>query len=209
MKKESVNLDKLKEEIKQRKSPIITDTGERQSNGSFLLKLKESLYTGRTNVATEAIKEVENKAIDIHNRKKGSNEKPVFNVNKSVLETTSRGGVDINDDIAREEALFKSFNKPRERSIDEEIERLYGVKQKTNQQIPNQGMGINEGALIGVVDKYITENYVRIVEESIRRVMLETYADERIKETIIENRNFMKSIVVDIIKELQKNKKPQ
>lgn len=72
---------------------------------------------------------------------------------------------------------------------------------------------INEGYLTEsvkrTVNNYLMENFGPIVEEAIKSTILEMYAVERIKEVITENREIIKTVVYETIRELQAKKKGQ
>jgi hypothetical protein len=76
----------------------------------------------------------------------------------------------------------------------------------------NNGMPmINESYLNENVKKvatnYLIENLGPIMEESIKSTILELYAVDRIKEVLQENKEMIKSIVYETIRELQKKNK--
>jgi hypothetical protein len=76
----------------------------------------------------------------------------------------------------------------------------------------NNGMPmINEGYLTEsvkrTVNNYLMENFGPIVEEAIKSTILEMYAVERIKEVLTENKEMIKSVVYETIRELQNKNK--
>jgi hypothetical protein len=78
----------------------------------------------------------------------------------------------------------------------------------------NNGMPmLNEGYLVEnvkkVVSNYLIENLGPIMEESIKSTILELYAVDRIKEVLTENKEMIKTIVYETIRELQAKKKGQ
>jgi len=72
-------------------------------------------------------------------------------------------------------------------------------------------MQINEAALVenvkNVVNGYLSENLGVIFEEAIKGTIIEMYAVERIKEVLNENRDLVKSVVVETIREIQAKSK--
>jgi hypothetical protein len=54
-----------------------------------------------------------------------------------------------------------------------------------------------------VVNNYLAENLEPIFEEAIKSTIIEMYAVERIKEVLQENKEMVKSIVIETIKEIQ------
>ena len=59
------------------------------------------------------------------------------------------------------------------------------------------------------MENYLIENFGQIIEEAVKNVMIETYAAERIKEVLHGNKEMMKTVVYDTIKEIQNKKKLQ
>jgi hypothetical protein len=57
------------------------------------------------------------------------------------------------------------------------------------------------------VNNYLIENFGPVVEEAIKSTILEMYAVERIKEVLHENKDLVKTIVYDTIRELQAKSK--
>ena len=58
-----------------------------------------------------------------------------------------------------------------------------------------------------IVNNYLIENFGPVVEEAIKSTILEMYAVERIKEVLTENKEMIKTIVIDVIKEIQAKSK--
>jgi hypothetical protein len=77
--------------------------------------------------------------------------------------------------------------------------------------LPPAPTSINEGYLIENVKKiatnYLIENLGPIMEESIKSTILEMYAVDRIKEVLNENKEMIKTIVYETIRELQAKSK--
>jgi hypothetical protein len=78
-------------------------------------------------------------------------------------------------------------------------------KQQPVQQRPQ--MNLNEGYLVEnvkkIVDNYLIENFGPIVEEAIKSTILELYAAERIKEVLVENKEMVKAVVIETIREIK------
>jgi hypothetical protein len=78
---------------------------------------------------------------------------------------------------------------------------------------PNTGqpMQINEGYLVEnvkkIVDNYLIDNFGPVVEEAIKGTIIEMYAVERIKEVLQENREMIKTLVYETIREIQAKSK--
>jgi hypothetical protein len=80
-----------------------------------------------------------------------------------------------------------------------------------NETAVQMPMQLNEAALVenvqNVVKGYLTENLGPIFEEAIKNTVIEMYAVERIKEVLNENRDLIKSVVVETIKEIRDRSK--
>jgi hypothetical protein len=88
------------------------------------------------------------------------------------------------------------------------------VSAPAQQQIMYSNTGapmLNEGYLVEnvkkVVNNYLTENLGPIFEEAIKSTIIEMYAVERIKEVLQENKEMIKSLVYDTIREIQQKNK--
>jgi hypothetical protein len=92
-----------------------------------------------------------------------------------------------------------------------------GQKMVAENHAPSQGQPmLNEAYLIErvqkVVNNYLSENLAPIFEDAIKNTIIEMYAVERIKEVLTENREMIKSLVYETIREIQaksKNKTQQ
>ena len=72
-------------------------------------------------------------------------------------------------------------------------------------------MQLNEAALVenvkNVVNGYLSENLGTVFEEAIKGTIIEMYAVERIQEVLNENRDLIKTVVVETIKEIRDKSK--
>jgi flagellar biosynthesis/type III secretory pathway protein FliH len=111
----------------------------------------------------------------------------------------------------REEQMFRDFEASKKQTLAESIQGYYNQSTHQQYQQPNQAPMLNEehlmGAVKGTVDKYLTENFGLVVEEAIKSTILEMYAIERIKEVLNENRDLVKSLVYETIREIQEKNK--
>jgi len=72
-------------------------------------------------------------------------------------------------------------------------------------------MNLNEGYLVEnvkkIVDNYLIDNFGPVVEEAIKGTIIEMYAAERIKEVLTENKEMIRAVIIEVIKEISdKNK---
>lgn len=215
--KKSVNLDKLKEEISREQSKKNQTHGsEGAPKDKFLYGLLSSLKTGQVNEATNLIKTVDN-----HTAKK-LGEKPKLRVDENVPavkpqpKTNVPGQPAVDMSPEREEDLYRKFESSRKQTLAESLQGYYNQGHKTYPQQqypqhPQQAPMLNEehlmGAVKGTVDKYLTENFGLVVEEAIKSTILEMYAVERIKEVLNENRDLVKTLVYETIREIQEKNK--
>jgi hypothetical protein len=221
MPQKSVDLEKLKNEIKQRKTQSVTE-GRKPGRDVFLSNLMGSLNTGKPGPAVNKIKNVENDAILIENEKFNRKNKPIFRDtpvhSQSNYDMGSSGS--SQEDQERDELLFSKLQSVgKKRGLSEEFDGLLNQHQRPQQQ--NTGM-IDEQSMSGtlkrVVESYLNENYGAVLEESVKNVMLETYAQdtirrvliedkELIKKVLIENKDIMRSLVIEVIRDIQNRKK--
>ena len=220
MRNSGIDLSGLKKEIQERKTQkgVISESGKVVKD-QFLNELVSSVRSGHETPAVNKIKEVENKAIEIKNRKRGTKEKPVFNVRKQQFNEDvhhNQPNYDNYNENEREEQLFREFQQSSKKGLADEIESFSGGGNRQPNPQVNYNMGgnsqyINEGALVNAIgntiDKYMNENYGLVIEDSIKNVMLEAYAVDRIKQVLEENKSMIKTIVVEVIRELQERKR--
>lgn len=206
-----VDFSKIKEELDNRKKNLVDNaTAETLPKDNFLFELSNSLKNGSISRATERIKLIEDKAAE------KNKEEPIFNVasnpllpkQKSIQQEQVKRPV-YDEGIDREEQMFNNINrKNRNSSMSEAIGEFAG----NSKQYSKQSTGINEEMLEKTVNnlviKYLTENLETILSEVIKDTMLEIFAKDRIKTALNEDKETVKKIVYDVIKELQqKNKK--
>jgi len=211
--KKNVNLDKLKEEINTRqKEKNLVHGSDGAPKDKFLYGLLSSLKTGRVNEATNLIKTVDNQtALKV-------GEKPKMRVDENIPAVKPQPRRDVPPQPAvdmspeREEQLYRDFERNRKQTLAESIQGYYN--QTTNpqyQQPQHHAPMLNEEHLVGAVkntvDKYLTENFGLVVEEAIKSTILEMYAVERIKEVLNENRDLVKTLVYETIREIQEKNK--
>jgi len=227
-----LDLNKLKDEIhkeKQNRNIIPSQLGETVGHGvsprdEFLSGLLAARETGQETPASTLIKVVENKMAE----KNGSVKRHVVNETATIPQTTPT--IDMSPD--RDEQLYRDLEAKRKQTLAESISKFqnnapaittpptvnYGGKQfltsaPTTTPTVQTGvpMQINEAALVenvkNVVNGYLSENLNTVFEEAIKGTIIEMYAVERIQEVLNENRDLIKSVVVETIKEIQARSK--
>lgn len=227
-----VNLNKLRDEIdtrKKEKNMVSSKLGE-NFNGSaprdgFLNGLVESLKTGRETPSTALVKTVENKVSE----KKGETAKFAVNDEHILNEQPRRMPISNNThDMSqdRDELLYQRFEQGTKKTLAESISDFtgnHGNGTHTNGQpmyYPNgqpvqyphgMPMNLNENVLgesvRNHVNKYLIENFGPVLDEAINSTIIEMFAIERIKTVLNENKDLIRSVVIDTIREIQtKNK---
>lgn len=211
----NINLNKLRDEIdnrKKEKNISTVGTGAVQTGASprhaFLNGLLESIRTGNENSSTALVKAVDNKVAE----KNG--EVPKLNIQKNIVpQSVQHNPQRINEvemSPERDEQLFADLERKRKKTLAESIESYSNIPmvgapmtQQSHQMTPN----LNEGYLVEnvkkVVDNYLIENFAPIVEETIKSTIIEMYAVERIKEVLHENKDLIRTVVIETIKEIQ------
>jgi hypothetical protein len=229
-----IQLDKIKEEIKSRREqsnvvPQYLGENVNSLSGSprdeFLNGLVTSLKTGSATPATNLVREVHNTVVD----KKGGDTK--HSISKPTPKPTPvrnshPSKVDMSPE--RDEQMFKDFEKMKGSTLAESIEKFNGgtggnssptVDFNGQQYLTsapaqaNQGKSqqLNEGVLVesvkSIVNEHLSENLAPIFEEAIKNTIIEMYAVERIQEVLKENKDLIKSVVVETIKEIRDRSK--
>jgi len=231
-----LDLNKLRDEIdKEKQSRNITSSplGETVGRGVsprdvFLKGLLEAREHGADNAATTLIKEVENKTTAKHGGI------ATHKINETAVATAPRPRtptVDMSPE--RDEQLFRDLEAKRKTTLAESIQAFNGqhagatpppaVNYNGQQFLTSaptdvpagtgvaQPMQINEAQLVenvkNVVNGYLSENLGVIFEEAIKNTVIEMYAVERIKEVLTENRDLVKSVVVETIRDIQAKSK--
>jgi len=217
---EKINLNKLKDEIDSRKrgkNIAPSSLGEQTTIGvsprdTFLYGLMESLKTGKDNASTNLLKTVDNKVAEKHG------ESARLPVNEVAAPPQPRKPIDMSPE--RDEQLFADLEKKRKQTLAESMSSYIGapaVGAPMQNQPPQQAgapVQLNEQYLAEnvkkIVNGYLTESLGPIFEEAIKGTIIEMYAIERIKEVLHENKDLIKTVVIETIKEIQaKNKKAQ
>ena len=209
------DISKIQNEIDARKkSRGITESANGGvARDGFLNELVTSLNTGRESTASNVIRAVENKAAI----KNGEIREPLGEIKivKPVTQSNSipqRGVVnEVMMSPERDELMFRDIEQRRKLTLSESIAGLidegsagnYVSKANVN-NINQRPQVINEG---NEKLNYILENFNQLAEDAMKDVIIEMYAVERIKKVLTENKEIIKSIVYETIRELQaKNK---
>jgi hypothetical protein len=216
------DLNKLRTEIDNRKrernissSPLGESTGANIApRDAFLYELIRSHDTGVETPATDLIKLVENQ-VAIKNK-----ETVRHNINETAVVDRVPARLPIQNNKAtemspeRDEQLFTDLqNKSKQTLADSIAPYVGGQKKNLN---PTAGaavspMNLNEGYLVEnvkkIVDNYLIDNFGPVVEEAIKGTIIEMYAAERIKEVLTENKEMIRAVIIEVIKEISdKNK---
>jgi len=231
-----IDLNKLKAEIaNEKKSKYSTSSNLGESVGAvprdtFLHGLVKSLENGVETPSSNLIKVVEN---TVSQKKDGA---PIHKINETVAprqQPEIRKKIDMSPE--RDDQLFADLEAKRKRTLVESIQNFNagnttvgatnpvvnynGQKLLTSlpqQEAPAQTTGIpsaqiNEAVLIEsvqqIVNSHLQQNLGPIFDEAIKGTIIEMYAIERIKGVLNENRDLIKDVVIQTIKEIQaKNK---
>jgi len=225
-----LDLNKIKEEIqKEKQSRNVTPSQLGESVGAgvsprdvFLHGLLHARETGQDTPSSTLLKVVENKVTEKH----GGVHMHKINEAAPTAVATPTVAAQSPD---RDEQLFADLEKKRKATLAESISNFQGnapanptppavnyngqqflTSAPTVTGVPTQ---INEAALVesvkNVVNNYLTENLGGVFEEAIKGTIIEMYAIERIQEVLNENRDLIKSVVVETIKEIRDKSKPK
>ena len=199
----------------------------------FLNTLLTSLHTGQNNPLTSNMKSLNERAEIVNNSIKKGVVTPEAIKRIQELKNTGVSNVPyqppvqqyqpprINETVEmspeRDDKIFSDLeSKRRNVTLAESIEGFNKTKTIPSVQQPTtySSTGIpmlNEGYLVEnvkrVVNNCLAESLGPIFEEAIKSTIIEMYAVERIKEVLQENKEMVKSVVYETIRELQaKNK---
>lgn len=220
MAKNSVDLNILRKEIdvrKQERNIISSKLGETTvgtgvaPRETFLRGLLTSLNTGKDTASSNLIKLVENK-VAIKNKETARHnvtETDVERIPARIPAPVHSAPVDMSPE--RDEQLWQDMEKGRKQTLAESLNKYIAPTTNTQARQPQQQMNLNEGYLVEnvkkIVDNYLIENFGPVIEEAIKGTIIEMYAVERIKEVLQENREIVKSVVLETIREIQANSK--
>jgi len=218
MAEKPIDLTKLKDEIhsrKNKKETIATNLGESNTatavpKDSFLNELVVSLQTGQKSVATNVLKEVEHKAAI-----KAGEVRPDSGGGTVASELGKHAGASIpTAPVAgsneRDHLLFEELERKKKEMLSGGAANLSVTPQSP--QAPQGGGVITEHKLYEAVDEVIKDKFAHIVEHAMKDSIVEIYAVTRMKEVMDENRQLIKEVVIETIRELQaesKKKKTQ
>ena len=218
----NVNLTALRDEIDNRKGQrnnVSTRLGESVGSintmaprDAFLNGLLESLQTGRETESSILLRKVDGQAPEVKSNAK-------LPVNNRPVQQSQQQSNRVNDaaDMSspeRDEQLYADLENKRKQTLTESIGSYIntpkmGAPMQNNYQPQQQNtsMQINEAYLSenvkGIVNNYLSENFGPIVEEAIKSTILEMYAVERIKEVLQENKDLIKTVVVEVFREIK------
>jgi len=214
---QNINLNKLKNEIdnrKKEKNMVSSGLGEPVGVGVaprdvFLNGLLESLQTGRETASSSLVKSVDNKVAVKHG------ESARLPVKEVAAPEQPRKPIDMSPE--RDEQLFADLEKKRKQTLAESMS-SYIEAPKVGAPMSNQPpqqtgapMQLNEQYLAenvkNIVNGYLTESLGPIFEEAIKGTIIEMYAVERIKEVLHENKDLIRTVVIETIKEIQQKNK--
>lgn len=209
-----LDLSKLQGEIEQRKRDkgISVQSGGfsgGQPKDEFLHKLMNSLESGVVSESIDRIKMVDNRASE------KLNEKPNYVQPRRAPQTQHN---QINEDEDREEIMWENVQRGRKSTIYDELDKhnrnytqQYNQPQFNPQQHYQQPQMMNEQYVVNLVENalnnFIGENFNRVIEDSIKNVVFEMYASERIKEALVENKDIIKKEILLVLREMSNRKK--
>ncbi len=229
MSQTNVDLNKLNEEIARRKSSKgTTNVNENANYGApkdaFLNGLVKSLMTGQQTPALDKIRKVDSDADRLKVNVNGTVEvkknapAPVRTTQPTqpAQQYTPQPERLVEMSPERDDQIFAEFERRSKQKLTEEMAKYANPQQPMQPmqpvQQPMQGMPmINEAYLAESVNKmvknYLVENFGPVLEEAIKDTILEMYAVERIKEVLNENKEMIKTIVYETIKEIRSQQK--
>jgi len=157
------------------------------------------------------------KVIELLAEKKDPNElqndyRKIVNESPDIISNTTptpraatRPPVNI-DNRDRDEKLFENFGKKSNRTLAESITEFASpeIKEKI---VNSPNAGTTSANIEKLVAAYLAENLEVLMEDTINSTLLEMYSNERIKKGIQENRDTIRTMVIEAIREIQNNQK--
>jgi hypothetical protein len=225
---EKLDLNKLKTEISSRRGNRNTTSnlGESVGNGvaprdEFLSGLINSLHTGQETPATNLIKIVENKVATKHGETARHPIATIPNVGQNVPVNTQQRPVEMSPE--RDELMYAQFAKNNKQTLAESISGYVNGYINPNTNTPNynpqqpqyinqqQPQSLNENYLVENVKKIVNNQLIDmlgpILEEAMRDTIIEMYTVDKVKSILQENKDIVKSLVIETIKEIQQKNK--
>lgn len=204
-----IDLNKLKTEIANRKNEKTSTIDGVAPRDKFLYGLIESLNTGRETQSSALVKSVDN---TVAAKKKETARLPI-NETMSVQTAPTQRPAPIDMSPERDEQMWMEIEKRKKQTLAESMQPYIQSPTVGTPMVNNtmQQMPLNEQYLTEnvkkIVNNYLVENFGPIVEEAIKSTILELYAVERIKEVLTENKEIIKTVVYETIRELQAKSK--
>ena len=206
-----IDIDKVKKEIERKKTERGI-SGMKNPKDGFLNKLKESLERGTPNESINKIKVVSNKAAEKASMKTGVSEKKPYshidpNVEHHYNEPQQRRPIIDEGYNPREEQMYQEFQSSNRTLADSLSQYVGGQQSQYSGGQPQHPGQINEQLMVRRIDEridqYLSKNVGDIFNESIKSVILEQFAKERIAEVLEENEDLIRKTVISVIKEIK------
>jgi len=213
MANKEIDLSKLKDEINTRKQTK-TDAPEKSGNmakDEFLNGLVESLNTGKPTQSSDKLRKVDVKASEKtgDDLSSGSNStvgselnKYSNNINESSNPTPSKSKDEMYGE--RDDKLYEEFERKKKQMLNN---RSTSTSQNNSPQQQQSNQFISEDKLNEKVNNIISDKFAMVVEQAMKDSIVEIYTSARMKEVLDDNRDTIKKIVIEVIKELQNRKK--
>jgi len=217
---EKLNLNKLKDEIKSRKSQrnmTSSSLGENVGVGVaprnvFLNGLLEAYRSGRETASTNLVK-----AVDIKVAEKKGEVPKMRTTPKQVPQQRPQAINEIAEvDMMpeRDDQMYRDFETKKNQTLAESMQQYMNTpvigapmrNQPVQQPVQLNEAFINEN-IKKAVNGYLAESLEPIIVEAFRDSIIEMYSIERIRGVLQENKEMIKGLVIEVIKEIQaKNK---
>lgn len=208
----TIDVGKIQKEIERKKAQKGVSTIKNKDR--FLSDLLESLKTGETGESITRMKTVANEAsVKASERFDRTEKKPFSDVSQPVSQSKRTIITEADDDHDREHLIHNKISSIGKSTLADAIESQF------NKFTPNRGAerysettgNLNEQLLNKKIEesatKFLVENIGDIFTESMRNVLYEHFAEEKIKKVLLENKGAFKSLIIEVIRELQKKKK--
>lgn len=216
---DKLDLKNLKREIDARKKEMGDNLSEGKINDKvakdrFLNGLLNSLNSGQPTEASQRIKAVDESAEKKILTKKGG--VPTSGKSSSMSEelatlqpNTSASVNNVPTNAPDRDELLNEEYKRREKEYLDGLRAGYGNPNPNPNVQASSQQHFSHGNLNESVKRVIDENFAHIVGEALKDAIVEVYTNEKVREIMLENRDTIRKVVIETIRDLQKKKKPQ
>lgn len=223
MKKNDLDLSKLKQEIENRKNDRfvkdkklgIESNTQNIQKYNFLKGLLDAYNTMNENNATKHIKQVVKRSDDFSsdpimqhvNTSKDTTEKnskkQIFK-NENIYDLYKNNNIinDVGLNNDRDDELFREIERRTKEYNERAGKQIFPLVENKTNISNNKSAGDFKSDVISIIEEYLGNNFRKIIKD----VIYEIYINENVKNGILNNEDVIKNIVIETIKSLKRKK---